>query len=72
MPKLTPDGPSIYSNCGKPAAYYKHLRHGTQTCRKCKDAIAAKMDTYRHESGINKSRFVPDTVIQEHGIRVKA
>jgi hypothetical protein len=72
MPKLTPDGPSIYENCGKPAAYYKHLRHGTPTCRPCKDAIASKMDTYRHENGIVKSRIISDAVIQQHGIRVKA
>jgi hypothetical protein len=72
MPRKTPDGPSIYPNCGTRSAYYRHLSNKTQTCRPCKNAAAAAMDKYRHENGINKARFIPDEVIAQHGIKVKA
>jgi len=72
MPKQTPDGPSIYPNCGDRSAYYRHLRNGTPTCRPCKDALAKSMNKWRHAKGINKGRIVPDTIIQKHGIKVNA
>jgi len=72
MTRKTPDGPSIYPNCGDRSAYYRHLRNGTQTCRPCKDALAKAMDIYRHSTGKVKSRVIPDTVIEQHGIRVGA
>lgn len=70
MPKLTPDGPSIYKDCGKKRAYDRHRADGTQPCRKCKDAIAKAVRDWRHRNGRNKSRLVPDHIIKQHGIKV--
>ncbi|MCO4257366.1 hypothetical protein [Pseudarthrobacter cellobiosi] len=72
MPRLTPDGPSIYPNCGDRAAYYRHLRNGTQPCRPCKNALAKSMDEWRHSTGKVKSRVISDAVIEKHGIKVRA
>ena len=74
MARLTPDGPSIYPNCGTRSGYYRHLNSKvkTQACRPCKNAAAAAMDKYRHETGITKARVIPDTVIKQHGIKVRA
>lgn len=72
MPRLTPDGPSIYHDCGTPTAYNRHLKDKTQTCRPCKDARAEAMDAWRHKNGHVKGRIVPDTVLAKHGIGVKA
>lgn len=63
---------SIYPSCGTPAGYRRHVRDGTEKCPKCKKAIAEYMQRYRHEKGISKSRLIPDTVIQKHGIKVNA
>ncbi len=72
MANTTPDGPSIYPNCGDRSAYYRHLRNGTPTCRPCRDAAAAAMDEYRHKNGLSKARIIPDAVIEQHGIKVRA
>ena len=63
---------AIYPNCGEPAGYRRHLRNGTETCPGCKRAIADYMQQWRHDRGISKARLIPDTVIKQHGIRVKA
>lgn len=72
MTRKTVDGPSIYPNCGDRSAYYRHLRNGTPTCRPCKDALAKSMDAWRHRTGKSKSRIIPDSVIEQHGIKVRA
>lgn len=63
---------SIYPSCGTPAGYRRHLRDGTDTCPRCKKAIAAYMRQYRHDKGLSKARLIPDTIIQKHGIKVGA
>lgn len=70
MAKLTPDGPSIYPNCGTKTAYDKHLKYKAQPCRPCKDAAAAMLKAWRHRNGVSKSQFVPDEVIKKYGIKV--
>jgi hypothetical protein len=63
---------AIYESCGKPAGYRRHLRNDTEACPGCKRAIADYMQEWRHSRGISKSRLIPDTVIKQHGIKVKA
>lgn len=70
MPRLTPDGPSIYHDCGSKKAYDRHRSEGKPTCRKCKDHVAASIKKWRHDNGHNKSRLIPDHIIQKHGIKV--
>lgn len=72
MPRLTPDGPSIYPNCGTTTAYSRHGKEKTQPCRKCKDAAAAAIDEWRHRTGKVKARVISDAVIEKHGIKVRA
>lgn len=70
MPRQTPDGPSIYPNCGTKTGYDKHGKKGTPRCRKCKDAAARDLREWRHKNGHNKARLVPDHIIHKHGIKV--
>ena len=63
---------AIYGSCGTPSGYRRHLRNNTDACPGCKRAIADYMQKYRHENGISKARLIPDTVIQQHGIKVKS
>ena len=70
MPRQTPDGPSIYPNCGTKTGYDRHLRNGTPTCRKCKDRVAADLRKWRHETGRNKARLIDDHIIHKHGLKV--
>lgn len=74
MPRLTPDGPSIYPECGTVKGYQRHInkKNRTQPCRPCKDASAKAVDKWRHENGHVKARLVPDTVLHKHGIKVGA
>lgn len=72
MPRLTPDGPSIYADCGTTKTYGRHLKDKTQPCRKCKDAAAAAIDEWRHRTGRVKARVILDGVIEQHGIKVRA
>jgi hypothetical protein len=61
---------AIYTSCGSPAGYRRHLRNGTEACRGCKKAIADYMRQYRHDNGLSKGRLIPDTIIKAHGIKV--
>lgn len=70
MPRLTPDGPSIYPNCGTKTGYDRHGRDRTPRCRKCKDAAARDLRKWRHETGRNKARLIADHIIHKHGIKV--
>lgn len=72
MTVKTPDGPSIYKDCGTSAAHGRHGREGTPRCRRCKKWKNAQMMAYRHNKGLSKARLIPDTVIQKHGIKVGA
>lgn len=74
MPRLTPDGPSIYPECGTVKGYQRHInkKNRTQPCRPCKDAAAVSIDEWRHRTGRVKSRVIPDTVLHQHGIKVGA
>lgn len=72
MPRRTPDGPSIYPDCGTTKAYSRHLKTKTQACRPCKDARAKATDAWRHKNGHVKHRLVPDAVLEAHGIRVSS
>jgi hypothetical protein len=62
----------IYETCGTPSGYRRHLRNNTTPCDACRRAIAAYMRAWRHENGHNKARLIPDTIIKQHGIQVKA
>lgn len=63
---------AIYGSCGSPAGYRRHLRNGTDACAGCKRAIADYMQEWRHSRGISKGRIIPDAVIKQLGIKVKA
>lgn len=74
MPRTTPDGPSIFPECGTTKGYNRHQdrKNKTQACAPCKRAQANYMLQYRHERGINKGRIIPDALIKQHGIKVTA
>lgn len=62
----------IYSSCGTPSGYRRHKRNGNDACPACKRALADYMNKYRHDRGISKARLIPDAVIKQHGIKVRA
>lgn len=69
---MNEDNLAIYGSCGTPSGYRRHQRNDTEACTGCKRAQADYMQTYRHDRGINKARLIPDTVIKQHGIKVRS
>jgi hypothetical protein len=56
--------------CGTPQGYRKHIRDSTETCPRCRKAIAKYMRSYRHATGRSKHHIIPDAIVKQHGIQV--
>lgn len=61
--QMTPwNGPSIYPDCGKYAAYIRHRANKNTPCGPCRQAQRDYLREYRHRNGTSRGTwvYVPD------------